>query len=815
MFDVDKIYMMRKTLPIQRLDRKEARSILLESFDKVWKQEIYDFINIVYKEKNIQKAYSKYPDISKVFRRTAFTVVPPTQGKLYRDNKIVDMTYNVLTHPSQTTRLLKPGGFTEQRYMGYFVTALKMGKTLEELEGKDADQLKEICYKESNLIYFKDQAQFYKQNSIAGTILGIFASERTNHAFLEGDNLSLNTELNLNIGAYKNENGKITLDPTYDTEGNFVGDTLGSLVAAAADAVKDPVLNLTNINSTTANLLITMLRIGIPFRTASLLLSSNTISNILETLGTKALTEYTTFVDEIKSSINNISEANNIGHDSLLVSENLSEEELIKDIQGKGTSEISFKILNTCLNLLSVNGIISKISKLTRLNSIVTAAGPLMSDNLIMEENFKKFPNNVISEGEVLTREMFLESHPILKQFYTAYNLPRQMMPSAVAFSPTIESLFTKLTSHGRIYEKLLSNRELLNKFLDFVLNYSMVNGDNPAIDAKDLKYFIQDFPKEFVLKEYKKKYVDNKFIQAIQIISKDKDIILKIDTTGLDEGHKEGLKNAWGELFTKDPKLARHLYMYAFFKGGIGFSPKTFMALLPNKMRIQDQKRNDILKSLPQIDVEILLDQFLGNNHDEYRLIKFVSSKNNDIKITVDENNIPRINNVNKTSISNYTYFKFNNKLFKLVGRDEVSKDKVNITLQEIPLLGNNNSYLEVSNEAINKPASLFEDTDSTGLNYTQYVSNLDVDSESVDNNSLFTSEDVAFAKAIGVLVKVNNYTTEQVEQRVKEIESTEDLKIRDVSLLKLKEKMKEAFEKEGLKFDESIIEKKRKKTC
>ena len=35
-------------------------------------------------------------------------------------------------------------------------------------------------------------------------------------------------------------------------KGNLIGKTLGSLVASAADAVKDPILNLMNINSNTS-----------------------------------------------------------------------------------------------------------------------------------------------------------------------------------------------------------------------------------------------------------------------------------------------------------------------------------------------------------------------------------------------------------------------------------------------------------------------------------------------------------------------------------------------------------------------------------
>ena len=73
----------------------------------------------------------------------------------------------------------------------------------------------------------------------------------------------------------------VEIDPKYDSRGNLIGKTLGSLVASAADAVKDPVLNLMNINSNTVNILNTLIRMGMPFESAAMLLSTNAITNIL------------------------------------------------------------------------------------------------------------------------------------------------------------------------------------------------------------------------------------------------------------------------------------------------------------------------------------------------------------------------------------------------------------------------------------------------------------------------------------------------------------------------------------------------------
>jgi hypothetical protein len=42
-----------------------------------------------------------------------------------RNNKIIDITLSVLSHPSTTALQMTPGGFDEQRKVGYMVEAYK------------------------------------------------------------------------------------------------------------------------------------------------------------------------------------------------------------------------------------------------------------------------------------------------------------------------------------------------------------------------------------------------------------------------------------------------------------------------------------------------------------------------------------------------------------------------------------------------------------------------------------------------------------------------------------------------------------------
>ena len=813
-YDVDKIYMMRKDIPITR--NSGIYKILEKELGKAKKEEINMFLDQVSDPNTRQSAYQLYPDIAKIYRRKAFKAEEPKEGRAFRNNEIVDMTYDVLTHESQASRLLKPGGFEEQKRMGYYVTALKLGYTKEELDKLSTSELKDRCYKKSNLMWFADQSAFYRQNSTAGTILGIFASERSNHAVLEGDDLKIDmSDGGIYISLGNTEyHGIVSLDPTFDGNGNFVGDTLGSLVAAAADAVKDPVLQLMNINSHTANILTTMLRIGVPFKTAALFLSSTTITEVLKELETKTLSSYSTLTDVIKDKLEYLQQKYGLSPDSLAASQNISEEQLIEDItrqEGEYTdSSIPITILNTCLNILKVSNTVSKISKVTRLNSMTSAVGPLMLDNFIYSEHFRKFPSNIQFENKELTLDVLLDKHPILKGFFNAYSIPKEMLPNATVFSSTVQNVIKSIeTLHPKLYSKLTTDRTLLSKFIDFVINYNMINGgEESAINYKELEYFIKDFPKEFLLKNYKEKYKDNRFIQSIQVTYKSGNINLKIDTTGMDRSHKEELTDAWADLYKKDSKLATYLYKYAFFKGGIGFNPKTFMALLPNSMRISDSRRSKSLTKFYDMDYHILIDQFIGNNSKEFKVIKNINPKDNKLHFSHPENGNPTLKTT-PIKLQGCTYFKYGDNLYTVDYFDSNKmEDEQIIELKEIPILGNNGSYLEISPNEISKSSNLVESEETEVLNNSSYLSSLfELEEAFLDDiPTLFDKKEIAAGFVAEKVSKATGKDAKSLYDRVMN---------EDVDLQKVEQTIKEACNKLGISYNEGKVSKYTQKFC
>ena len=107
-FDVDKRYVMRKDIPIKTRKKneieKELFNIATESYKKAhdgktnntWVgEQVRMFLDNPQKMKSADKfmqwLYGKYQQV-------AYYTDAPTSGRTYRDNKIIDMTYAVLTN---------------------------------------------------------------------------------------------------------------------------------------------------------------------------------------------------------------------------------------------------------------------------------------------------------------------------------------------------------------------------------------------------------------------------------------------------------------------------------------------------------------------------------------------------------------------------------------------------------------------------------------------------------------------------------------------------------------------------------------------
>ena len=731
-FDVDKEYLMRKVINIKPKPFNESFEILFPEFleakkkesklerdftkqEKTWlKREFTEMLNtfignekiedeIVYNVHNYQREATS-SDIEKQmwnrFKLVGYKVSKAKEGKLYRDNKIFDMTWEVLSHETTADKMLNPGGFEEQKKMAYLVEAYRNSdKTWEELQAMKTDDLKKLSYSTKNLIFSDSQVQFYEQNSAASTILGMFAVQKIGHAVLESNGYQIDIEEACDIAEPftilgKQFGGKMEFDPMIDDEGNVIGKTLGSHVAASADAAKEPCLNLLNINSMTANVHSTLIRLGMPFRHASLFLAQPVIRELLDRYNKRNLTDFAS-LDTILNEY--IQEFRNEGNmmDSAIEHEEITEQELIDNLRSN-KPETNYKVATAFGKLQRLAYAIKGPTYLTRYNSISNAVGPLITDNIVT-----KFKTNYETtglydkHGNELTSDIIFNDHPILKKFADAYKIADKVFEEfpteSAAFSEVLKSIPSSLQ------DKFLNDRELLNDLKDFFLSHTLV--DNGIVNENRAGYYIKEFAGEFIANGIKEKNLDNEFIQAIKT-KQDKDtgeFSLELSTTGMDQQKKDRLSASWYELYKKNQSLAMDLFNYCFFKGGIGFNPKTFMNLLPLQMRESIPGYTESFTNIPTESAKYILEQFLAHNTSNYKLFPIKEGEKDIIGggIIISD----------KSEISQYTdtssfRIKDSNGKWRYLLLDEASMD--GLAYKEIIPLGNNGEYLEMSSTRV-----------------------------------------------------------------------------------------------------------------
>lgn len=738
MFDVDKFYLMRKEFNIKWKKIKEIKQHLIDKFGKKEHNEIEAFLKQVTNPQQKRAAYAQYPKYAKEFRKKAFTIEKPTEGRAYRNNKVIDMNLAVLTHETTAARLLNPGGFEPQKRMGYLVSAYKAGLgNWEYLNSLSTNDLKKLCMATKNLCFIDVNTQFYEQNNAAGSILGMFAVQKIAHAVLENNQyyLNVNAALRLKDQAFKycgmSFGGIMEIDSTKNSKGEYTGKVLGSLVASAADAVKDPVLNLMNINSNTANVLTAMIRMRVPFEKASLLLSQDIITQCLNKFNVKNLKDFTTFEQVIEEEIKNLQKTYGFKDGDEASTEELTEQELIEGLQS-ANPKLQYKALLAYSRFSKISAELKGTTYATRFNSISNAVGPLIVDNLIMRNKLTDFSafilKKYVDENENVTFSKadintIFEDHPILSQFVRTLDIATQIFGDNLPLnSGDFRAVIN--TAPEEVRKTLYKDRKLLIKLADFYNSYLLTSSGCIDINsAKGLDYYINVFPKEFITNKIKDKYPNNPFIQAINVVThKLQDgterFALSLNTTGMDNLSKEKLSSGWEDLFKQDFNLAMKLFKYCFYKGGIGFNPKTFMHLLPNSAKEKINKYKESYKN-PSTISEIVFELFVRNNWQSNKLVPRINPKDVSGKLTKLENGDILVTKdaIEYFKDASYCKIKGNSgdKMFKVFhGKND------EVILSELTPLGNNGEYLEIvkydSNEQLtNTTEATSEESDSS----------------------------------------------------------------------------------------------------
>lgn len=551
---------------------------------------------------DIDKLYLMLYTFNRVKKGNKYVYEMPEEGtKGYNNNIIVETQLAILCSDLVTEQFYTPGNFEEPKKYGYQISYVQQQAIEREMSAENIiklynqtstwsnSKLKDANITPKNLIFNQTQVQFHKQNMTAAKLIGIFAQANVSHAFIslrdeERDcflSIPKESEFILNgirIANANNETGFL-IDRIEAFDGTRISSHLASLLAASVDAVKDPILNLININKETANFVTSMLRMGFSLKTISLLCSQPIIRQLIKKYNLRNEDKYTslnTIIEEMEAMMpEDVQDIETI---------TVSNESLIANLSG-ANKVTNYMVLEIFKRMQDINTAFRDITHMTRYNSITSAVGPTAVDTAMakmQDEDF--YQNNMLSEG--IRRAC---DNPTLKAFRESpkYMAQEILGKNMIQAQPFMYELLTKLK---RALGRDSLSGDIANKLADFVMSfYVQYFGETFDLSYEHRKYMLEQFPADF--NAIKSKYRDNAFISSIQFVKSTREEFpfLRLKTRGLSSDALENYKQAWAEAYlnneTRD--LAIRLVEYGFFRGSFGFSPKTFISQTPNIIKV------------------------------------------------------------------------------------------------------------------------------------------------------------------------------------------------------------------------------------
>ena len=380
----------------------------------------------------------------------------------------------------------------------------------------------------------------------------------------------------------------------------------------------------------------------------------------------------------------------------------------------------------------------------------------------------------------------------------------------------------------------LFSDRKLLTKLSDFYQSYLLVASGAIPVEAtsenkfQGLKYYLEQFPADFMRGKAKEIFRGNTLIDAIKVDIQKGRTVLKIDTTGLTPQEKAKLSDGWADLYRSGERgkaLAEHLFYYNFFRTGIGFSPKSFMGLFPTLLKGKIRGYNDSFKVhtdkfASNVVGENVLEQFIRNNANDNKLVPKIKLGKDGASYTI-EDGLYTFSGKNFDMVSGKPYIKI-----RVNGRDILLKRISENTLadistyEQLSLLGNDGEFFEV-----------FTDSNYTPIMDTQTVreqvdegeiseeSPAEVDLNNDSTQQPITTEEQKRRSTLirNILLKIfesTGRTREQSENKINQYKNKSEEEKASLEQ-KMKDFFKNRLEKLGIKYNDELVDEVYEELC
>lgn len=623
-FDVDGLFMMLPEFDIIKYNKGKAIKVYkqvnnIEGDVDTNSKEFKDW----YKEHKEEFKYDK-PKIKKVKAKEG--AKPEEMNRRQRNNKLIDLSYAILTHPDVAEHFNSPGSFDKLKKAARIAEitsniqlteawlANNEGKSIEDLLKESLDNLNKFIekYQEPmDPLSVDTFAYFHKQNTTGGKLIGIYANNTTMQAKYQLSELSLIAGFNIN-GRVLNSihDAYIEIDGIKER----ISKNCAEFSAASVDNVKDPVLAKLMQNTETAKVAGFMLRAGFTIEEIGLLFNSPDVKRCIELYGNLSKESIDLYLGStpVEVSISVINSTGLIKNtvEYYKVKDEMKHFENDQEIQDYLQEHPSDEdVLSYSLGVLHYMNLIARnadaLAEATRINRAdspngavsVSLAGalnqiyrvrnfhdkakegsvPFTGTNTLIKTNVVSF-----SANRDQMRAIFNESNmPMLQAFFTLgiESSTSLMAPYFAQLSRPMRGLIETLYNYSAF--GTLSDNDLIMLFRDFnryaLSNTTVFGKDDSNSFEEKRNYYINQFAKDFdaFLKD-----PANKDIKALGIMKnigvKDNKVILT-DASKVTKLTKELYQRDLNTLLYMDEKaqqLALDLYMYEYYTNGLAFGP-------------------------------------------------------------------------------------------------------------------------------------------------------------------------------------------------------------------------------------------------
>lgn len=652
------------------------KNILFEQTAKnlgLWKEQTYE-------EKLIEYDYTK----------------PVTaNSRVARNNLIFELMRHRLMDKETLRDRLTPGGFDNSRNSARQMRHLLYNEAIKVVNDKvDLSQLSELA-EQSDFDKAYDAADpntllFYNQlNQVAAKLIGIFANQNTNHQLssvvrkldlvkpivfdgMIGAKIRRSAEnlAGLSEAQMGKKTGSTLLAKEIELSDGRVVDVdlnLAEFLAASVDAVKDPVLNYLNFNTTTASTGALLARMGYSTRDIGILFNQPIIKELCEVIrnsgGTlqfnraksqvlKKFSGMSTFPKEVNTAVSSEDLAAQIVKYRELESDLEGQANLIRSDKNFRDMQVSaLKIFEEAYNASRELSQYIATTKYTAANAVGSSMGFFYNQRYTVENYINQEESMLdmviyeliapgkavnksldISEKDMSDRDAYMRSqwqNPYAFE-QCMYDLNRELLRILEKYYPYNKALYSerrdavsRFLPKGNVLDAdTIDNihRETSQHLLtstSSAFNPSAICEEDRSCNNRD--YYLYKFPLElFNAKEYAgpnylpaiiAKYINFSYSdyknKETRTVTKQLHISVNLN---VEQADKNTFTDAWAALARGDEyqrKIAKGLFLHNYYKLGFNVGPFSFMQFTP--LEVKQLLEVDGIPYLDYIDIDNL----------------------------------------------------------------------------------------------------------------------------------------------------------------------------------------------------------------